>query len=69
MRPLAVALLAAALLTACVDDVDPDEADVTIEGVDPPQTDADLAPDATLQPDAGLAPADSLHDDLPEANE
>ncbi len=62
-------------LAACVDDVDPEEADLEIEGT---LADSALAPDATLQPgqglapdaplqpEEGLAPADSLQEPLPD---
>src|SRR5690606_4267779 len=59
MRLLSL-LLGALILAACVDDVDPDEADVEIEGA---VADSALAPDATLQPDEGLAPEATLQPD------
>jgi hypothetical protein len=57
--PLLLGVLA---LAGCIDDVDPDEADVEIEGA---ITDSALAPGGTLQPDEGLAPADSPQPSAP----
>ena len=64
MRLFLLLPLATLFLAACLDDVDPEDADIEIEGV---TTDAPLAPGATLQPDAGLAPGATLQPEEPLA--
>ena len=60
MRRPPLLFLGALALSACVGHVDPDEADVDLQGT---LADSSLAPDATLQPDEGLAPDATLQPD------